>query len=179
MSREIFSIGHSTHTLEKFVELAQMHGITVLADVRTAPRSRRVPHFNSEFFGASLAQRGIAYRPMPALGGLRRPDPGSKNLGWKVPGFRAYADYMQTPAFEESLAELVAVAEERTTAYMCAEGLWWKCHRRLISDALSVRGWTVRHILSDGKMVDHVLPEFAVIEGTRLSYPPAQSSLDV
>jgi uncharacterized protein (DUF488 family) len=150
-----------------------------VVDVRTVPRSRRVPHFNAETLPAILKQHSIGYRHAPELGGLRKPAKDSRNTGWEHAGFRGYADYMQTDEFERALDVLVQQARMRTVAYMCAEGLWWRCHRRLISDALVVRGWNVRHILPDKKTEAHTITPFADARGHRLTYPPAQTSLDV
>jgi uncharacterized protein (DUF488 family) len=174
---EIFSVGHSTHDAEAFVSLIAAHGVRRVVDVRTVPRSRRVPHFNVETLPAILRRHGIEHRHAPDLGGLRKPVPDSPNAGWEHAGFRGYADYMRTDEFEHALD--VLMHEEGPLAYMCAEGLWWRCHRRLISDALTVRGWTVTHILPNGKTDRHRLTEFAVVEGTRITYPPPQTALDV
>jgi uncharacterized protein (DUF488 family) len=175
----ILTVGHSTHTLERFIRLLERHEVRCLADVRIAPRSRRMPHFAAESLDAALAQRGIRYLPMRELGGRRRPVPGSPNDGWRVGGFRGYADHMATPEFDRALTALSQEALKARTAIMCAEGLWWRCHRRLISDALLVRGWRVAHVAPDGRIEDHELTPFAVAEGERLIYPDAQRALDV
>ena len=154
--------------------------MTRLVDVRTVPQSRRNPQFGQASLLASLAERDIEYRHEPALGGFRRPRPGSVNAGWEQPAFRGYADYMATPEFAEGLGRLEALARERPTAIMCAEAQWWRCHRRLISDALLVRGWEVLHLGLGSKPVPHELTPFAVVgPGRELSYPPAQGALEL
>jgi uncharacterized protein (DUF488 family) len=158
---EIFTVGHSTHPLDEFVALLGGHGVGLVADVRAFPRSRRHPQFDSGALAAELPARGIAYRHLHALGGRRRPRPGSVNSGWEIEAFRAYADHALTPEFATALDELTSLARELPTAVMCAEGLWWRCHRRLIADRLVVAGWTVRHFGPDGSLADHRLPEFA------------------
>jgi len=145
----IFSVGHSTRGFDEFVAILLEAGVTRLADVRAIPRSRRHPHFNSDNLAESLAERGIDYRHLPGLGGRRRADKRgqSRNTLWKVEAFRYYADYAETPPFAAALAELERLARERPTAYMCAEAVWWRCHRRLITDYLLARGWEVIHLL--------------------------------
>jgi uncharacterized protein (DUF488 family) len=172
--RKIFSIGHSTHDLPTFVGLLDRHGIGHVVDVRSFPRSRRLPYFNAESLGPSLAAEGIDYTHLPALGGRRRPVAGSPNDGWRHPGFRGYADHMATDRFQEGLRNLEELAEQVPTAYLCAESLWWRCHRQLLSDALTVAGWRVQHILADGSLQPHPLTPFAVVEGGRITYPSAE-----
>ncbi len=167
----LFSIGHSTHPIERFLELLSMWEIAVLADVRSFPGSRRYPQFNSVELERSVVGCGIRYRWFKALGGRRhgvRPD--SPHVAWQTPAFRAYADYMDTADFAAGLNSLLETAAGATTAFMCAEGLWWRCHRRLISDQLTVIGHTVRHIMPDGKLVDHELPSFATVVDGKLVY---------
>jgi uncharacterized protein (DUF488 family) len=176
---EIFTVGHSTHTFEGLVRLLNRHDIACLIDVRKIPSSRRMPHFARPQLEQALPAEGIGYEHMPELGGFRKPRPDSANAGWETRGFRGYADYMQTPEFDAALARVEAAGREHPTAIMCAEALWWRCHRRLIADALTVRGWRVLHIDSGGATAEHRLPPFAVVNGTRLSYPPAQRVLDV
>ena len=173
-----FTVGHSTHALDELVALLERHDVRRLADVRLVPRSRRHPHFNRESLSESLPARGIAYHHLPALGGRRHARPDSPNGGWEHPAFRGYADYALTPEFGAGLAELLALTLERPTAVMCAEALWWRCHRRLVADRLVALGWTVWHIGPDGGLTAHELPDFAVVQadGTVL-YPPAQGTL--
>lgn len=175
----IFSIGHSTHELPSFAALLRGHGIEAVADVRTVPRSRRVPHFNAEVLAHWLDEAGLTYAHLKELGGWRRPRADSPNRGWRTPGFQGYADHMQTPEFEAGIEQLVRLAKQRRTAYMCAESMWWRCHRRLLSDALVVRGWHVSHIRPDGELDDHELTPFALVEGLRILYPSPQVFFDV
>jgi uncharacterized protein (DUF488 family) len=174
----IFTIGHSTHSAETFVGLLRAHQIAQVADVRTVPRSRRHPHFSQDSLAALLPRTGLRYRHFPELGGLRKPLRDSANGAWRHPGFRGYADYMQTPPFRrgiDALLEFSASAEDfppaRRTAVMCAEAVWWQCHRRLLADALVVRGVPVRHILSLSEANPHFLSEFARPAGDVVTYP--------
>jgi uncharacterized protein (DUF488 family) len=174
---DVFTVGHSTHSLDDLVSLLLRHEIAQVADVRMIPASRRLPHFSRERLAESLPTKGIAYVHLPDLGGRRRPGPGSQNAGWRNAGFRGYADYMQTDQFEAALQELERLASERRTAVMCAEGLWWRCHRRLIADALVVRDHHVRHVFPDGSLEEHRLTPFAEPHEGRLLYPPPQLKL--
>jgi uncharacterized protein (DUF488 family) len=167
----IYTIGHSTHSAEHFLELLETHGIRQLADVRTVPRSKRHPQFTREALDASLARHDILYRHFPGLGGLRKPRADSINTGWRHESFRGYADYMQTADFREALTELERFATEGKTVVMCAEAVWWQCHRRLLADALLVRGVPVRHILGAAAPKPHELSEFARIDGDKVIYP--------
>lgn len=149
-----------------------------VVDVRRTPRSRRHPHFALESLAAELPRRGIDLRHLPALGGRRRPRPDSPNGGWEHEAFRGYADHALTREFAAGIAELCELAREQPTAVMCAEALWWRCHRRLIADRLTALGWTICHIGADGGVAEHELPAFAVVQrdGSVL-YPPAQAAL--
>jgi uncharacterized protein (DUF488 family) len=170
----ILTIGHSTRPLPALLALLQAHDVSGVADVRTIPRSRRHPHFSAEPFARSLSEAGIAYRHFPALGGLRRPRPDSVNTAWREAGFRGYADHMATPAFAAALDDLVDWAEQhrpRGVAIMCAEAVWWRCHRRLIADALLVRGVEVGHITAAAAASPHELTGFARLHDGRLLYP--------
>lgn len=173
----IFTVGHSTLPIERFIALLELYGIGQLADVRTVPRSRHNPQFNADALSASLAARGIAYVPMPALGGLRRPRPGSPNGGWRNKSFRGYADYMQEPAFQAAVERLVRMGRDKRTAIMCAEAVPWRCHRSLVADALHVRGVPVVEILSETSHRRHMLTPFARVEGSAITYPPEQPRL--
>lgn len=173
----IFTVGHSTHAVEHFIAILQAYGIQVLADVRTVPRSRFNPQFNSQELANSLQQEGIAYVAMPGLGGLRHARKDSPNTAWRNASFRGYADYMQTDAFDEALETLVALRERGRVAIMCAEAVPWRCHRSLIADALNVRGVPVIEILSETSRRPHKLTPFVRIDGNRLTYPPEQPSL--
>jgi uncharacterized protein (DUF488 family) len=174
----VFTVGHSTHSLDELHALLAQHDVGRVADVRRVPRSARHPQFRAEALAAELPKRGVEYRHMPALGGWRRPMPDSPNGGWENGAFRGYADYALTEDFAEALDELQALAGDRPTAIMCSEGLWWRCHRRLIADRLVACGWTVCHIGPDGRLTKHELPPFAEpqADGT-VRYPPAQGSL--
>ncbi|MGA3110603.1 MAG: DUF488 domain-containing protein [Candidatus Bathyarchaeia archaeon] len=167
----VFTIGHSTRTLDEFIGLLKTYGITLLVDVRTVPRSRHNPQFNKETLPVSLKPKGLKYIHVPEIGGLRRPKHDSINLAWKNMGFRGYADYMQTKEFIENLLRIVALARENCLALMCAEALPWRCHRSLISDALLVRHVKVLHIISKDNTINHELTEFALVEGTKITYP--------
>jgi uncharacterized protein (DUF488 family) len=173
----VWTIGHSTHAFDELVELLRAHSIAQLADVRTVPKSRRHPHFAREALVASLPDAGVAYRHLPGLGGFRKPRADSPNTGWRNDSFRGYADYTQTEEFAAALADLCSWAGGERTAMMCSEGLWWRCHRRLVADRLVTSGWTVCHIGPDGRTAPHELTDFAVEHDGRLVYPAAQLSL--
>jgi uncharacterized protein (DUF488 family) len=167
----IYTVGHSTRTLDELVEMLKAHHVAGVADVRRFAGSRRLPHFNAEKLVIELPRRGLAYLPCPLLGGRRKPDPASANVGWRNASFRAYADYMQTPAFEEGVGLLMDAARGGPLAMMCAEAVPWRCHRSLIADALVVRGWTVMDVMSATKASRHELTPFAHVDGTRVTYP--------
>ena len=167
----IFTIGHSTRTLPEFVAILRASDVSVVVDVRSVPRSRHNPQFNKETLPAALKAKGIGYVHMPDIGGLRRPVRGSVNTAWRNKSFRGYADYMQTKEFAEQLLHLIALARENCVAIMCAEALPWRCHRSLIADALIVRNVKVEHIISENSTIQHVLTEWAHVEGTRITYP--------
>lgn len=169
--RTLFTIGHSTRTLEELVSILLAHGVSMLVDVRTVPRSRHVPQFNEDTLGRDLASRGIDYVHLSALGGLRKTRADSVNQGWRNASFRGYADYMQTPAFRKGLDELIRIAKARPTAIMCAEVLPWRCHRSLIGDAMLVRGWQVLDLMGAGAPRPHQLTDFAKVRGTQITYP--------
>lgn len=151
----IWTIGHSTRTFEEFLALLTGQNISLLVDIRTYPGSRRFPQFNKENLSEALPQNDIAYKHMVGLGGRRKPDMSSPNVGWRHASFRGYADYMQTGAFKDQIVMLEADARAVRTAYMCSEGPWWKCHRALVSDYLKVRGWKVNHIMERGRITEH------------------------
>jgi len=167
----IYTIGHSTRSLDDFIALLKAHGVTQLADVRSVPRSRRHPHFASDALSASLPAAGIAYRHFAGLGGRRKSRRDSLNTAWRHEGFRGYADDMQTREFEQALDELVALAARQPTAIMCAEAVWWRCHRQLTSDALVARGIEVRHITSPSAAPPHTLTAFARAANGKVTYP--------
>jgi hypothetical protein len=168
----VYTIGHSTRSLEELVAILRAHGVKRVVDVRTIPRSRRNPQFNRESLGKTLHNRRLNYRHMKALGGLRRPRPDSVNTGWRNSSFRGFADYMQTEAFAQALARLLRLARQKPTAIMCAEAVPWRCHRSLIADALVARGHEVRDIMSATNARAHVLTSMAVVRGQQVTYPP-------
>jgi uncharacterized protein (DUF488 family) len=174
----IYTIGHSTRSADEFLELLNAHRIARLADVRTAPGSRRHPQFGREPLAGSLQAAGIAYRHFPGLGGLRKPRKDSWNTAWLNAGFRGYADYMETSAFAQALGDLIEWANGSLAdpgaprvAVMCAEAVWWRCHRQLIADALVARGIPVAHILGPGPPTVHNLTSFARVDGPIVRYP--------
>jgi Protein of unknown function, DUF488 len=171
----ILTIGHSTRPIDEFIELLRQHGVERLVDIRTIPRSRRNPQFNSEALAKSLEDKGIGYVHLKELGGLRHPRHDSINTGWRNDGFRGYADYMQTAEFEEALRRLLELCEGKRCAAMCAEAVPWRCHRSLLADALVARGIPVEHILSGSRRDVHCLTPFARIENGQVTYPEAKA----
>jgi len=167
----IFTIGHSTHPIEEFIQLLQAHGVEQLIDIRTVPRSRTNPQFNRDTLPESLKNAGIGYLHMPALGGLRHPRADSPNTAWRNASFRGYADYMQTPQFAAAIDSLIELASRGQVAIMCAEAVPWRCHRSLVADALTACGVPVEDILSMGRRQPHKLTPFARVEGARVWYP--------
>ena len=166
----IWTVGHSTRTGEKFGEILLAHEIKVLVDVRSFPGSRRYPQFNREQLAESLSEIGIEYRHEPRLGGRRTPRVDSHNTAWKNASFRAYADHMETETFRSGVEELLEVAANKRTAVMCAEAVWWRCHRSLIADYLKAEGHEVVHILDVKKTEEHPFTSAARIVDGRLSY---------
>jgi uncharacterized protein (DUF488 family) len=175
----IFTIGHSTHSLEEFVDLLKGHGVARIADVRSVPKSRRVPHFNAEVLRESLRAAGIGFTHIAALGGLRHSRKDSINTGWRNASFRGYADYMATAEFAEGLNELMGLARAEATATMCAEAVPWRCHRSLIADALTVKGWEVLDIVGAGPATEHKLTSFLRVEEGKLTYPAEHEGPDL
>ncbi len=167
----IFTVGHSTRSLDELVEILRAHGVERLVDVRTIPRSRHNPQFNRESLSKALHNRRLSYRHMKALGGLRHARTDSINTGWRNASFRGFADYMQTPAFEEAVEKLIELAEQKPTAIMCAEAVPWRCHRSLIADALTVRGYEVRDLMSATNAKRHTLMPMAKVHGRQVTYP--------
>jgi uncharacterized protein (DUF488 family) len=173
----IFTIGHSTHPIDHFIELLQSSGVTQLIDIRTIPKSRHNPQFNSDALAKSLRAAHIRYVHMKDLGGLRHAQRDSINTGWRNASFRGYADYMQTDEFAAALDRVIELAKERPTALMCAEAVPWHCHRSLVSDGLIVRGVRVLEIISSAAPKEHSLTPFARVRGARITYPADQASL--
>jgi uncharacterized protein (DUF488 family) len=168
----VYTIGHSTRSEEEMIALLQQYGVVTLVDVRTMPRSRRNPQFNTEELATALPRVGIAYVHLPRLGGLRRGiGATSPNTGWRNASFRAYADYMQTADFAQGLADLHGLTPAGPLALMCAEAVPWRCHRSLIADALLIRGVVSRDIQSRTRAEPHTLTPFARVEGMRITYP--------
>lgn len=176
----IFTLGHSTRELDELIHVLRTHGVELLVDVRRFPASRRHPHFNRERLEGALQDAGVDYLWRgEALGGKRSGRKGSPHTAWKVKGFAAYADHLETAEFERAAAELERLARERPTAFLCAELRWESCHRRLISDWLTVRGWEVVHLIDARRTEPHRLPEFARVEDGRLLYDGGQMALPV
>jgi uncharacterized protein (DUF488 family) len=174
----LHTIGHSVLEPGEFVRLLHEHDVELLVDVRRYPASRRVPHFNAGVLAETLESAGIGYRHAEALGGRREPLPDSPNGGWENPGFRGYADHMDTTEFVAALYELEADTRERQTAVMCAEADWRRCHRRLLADMLAARHHRVIHIGARGDEPHEQTP-FAMVANHGISYPPVQGSLEV
>jgi uncharacterized protein (DUF488 family) len=167
----IFTVGHSTRSIEEFVELLRAHGVKGIADVRSIPMSRHNPQFNADSLERSLPGNQISYRHIKELGGLRHARKDSLNLGWRNVSFRGFADYMATPEFSEGLETLIEVANARETAIMCAEAVPWRCHRSLIADALIKKGWIVRDIMTRTVAARHLLTPFLKARKGQLIYP--------
>jgi uncharacterized protein (DUF488 family) len=170
-TNSIYTIGHSTHSFEKFLKMLDAFFITMVVDVRTIPKSRHNPQFNIEELKRGLEAHRVGYIHLVGLGGLRRTKKHSVNTGWKNPSFRGYADYMQTSDFENSLAQLIKIAGKKMTAIMCAEAVPWRCHRYLIGDALLVHGFKIQDILNDKTSVPHKLTPWARVDGYTITYP--------
>ena len=171
----VLTVGHSTRTLEAFLHLLRAHDVKRIVDVRSIPRSRHNPQFNRETLPAKLRAVGIGYVYVRKLGGLRHARRDSPNRGWRNASFRGYADYMGNTEFEEGLARLLKLAQEKRCALMCAEAVPWRCHRSLVADALLVRGISVEHIMSEQHRQTHSLTPFAKVERKRVTYPSDNS----
>jgi uncharacterized protein (DUF488 family) len=167
----LFTIGHSTHPMEEFIEILKHYHITEVVDIRTIPKSRHNPQFNGPELAHVLRNHHIGYRHQKNLGGLRHTHANSPNMGWENASFRGYADYMQTPEFKEGIEELIKVAHEKTVVIMCAEAVPWRCHRSLIGDALLVRNLDVEDIFSITSVKPHTLTPWAKVHGTTITYP--------
>ncbi|SRR5437667_7604889 len=174
----IWTIGHSTRTIDTFVSLLKANGINLLADVRSLPGSKRYPQFNKEALADSLGEAAIRYEHFPELGGRRKPRKDSSNTAWRNASFRGYADYMETEQFHNGVKHLLdRAADAGPTAIMCAEAVWWRCHRSLVSDYLKVRGIEVMHILDANKTEPHPYTSAARIVNGKLSYAPENALL--
>ena len=173
----VFTLGHSTLPIERFMGVLQIYGIEQLVDIRTITRSRHNPQFNNSTLAESLSTQHLEYAHIQALGGLRRARKDSPNTGWRNASFRGYADYMQTEEFQDALEGLIHLSRRKRVAIMCAEAVPWRCHRSLVADALWVRGIPVVEILSESGYRMHTLTPFAHVEGMRITYPPDQATL--
>jgi uncharacterized protein (DUF488 family) len=173
----VFTVGHSTRPIGEFIELLHSHGVEQIIDIRTVPKSRHNPQFNSDALAASLHSAGIPYVHLKDLGGLRHARPDSVNLGWRNASFRGFADYMQTREFTQGVERAIRLAQDRPSALMCAEAVPWRCHRSLVADALVVRGIRVLEIVSAAPPKEHKLTRFASVRGTCVTYPIDQRSL--
>ena len=170
----VFTIGHSTRAIDEFTRILHHNGVALLVDVRTIARSRHNPQFNEDTLPSSLNAAGINYRHLATLGGLRHARKDSPNTAWRNQSFRGFADYMQTPEFEQGMSALVELARNHAVAIMCAEAVPWRCHRSLIGDALLVRGVSVKDIMSETDTRRHALTPWAQVEGTSVRYPAPQ-----
>ena len=169
---DAYTMGFSNRTWEQTVEILEAFTIQRLVDIRTLPGSKHTPQFNLEHLKEALPPLGIEYVHVKALGGLRKPlKDSSVNAAWQNASFRGYADYMQTPEFEASLANLIQMIKEKVTVYCCTEAVFWRCHRELVSDALLARGFRIGHIFTAEKVQEHKLTKFARTTGTRVTYP--------
>jgi uncharacterized protein (DUF488 family) len=184
LGAEVYTLGFSNRTWEKTLEILASFAIERLIDVRTLPGSRHTPQFNQDQLESALPRAGVEYFHMRSLGGLRKAGRGAAaaTAGWRNAGFRGYAEYMQTPAFEAALDELVRLFSEQRSVYCCTEAVFWRCHRALLSDALAARGFSVGHIFDARKVEPHRITSFARINGSRVTYPipddePGQKTL--
>jgi uncharacterized protein (DUF488 family) len=176
MPPSVLTVGHSNHTLERFLALLARHRVEALVDIRRFPGSSKHPHFHRDNLAAALPKSGVAYHWLEALGGRRHKQrEESPNLGLGNQGFRNYADYMRTDEFREGVEKLLEIARQKRTAIMCAEGLFWQCHRRLVSDFLAANGMTVQHIMPSGELRPHALTSGAVVNGGQVTYPGERS----
>jgi uncharacterized protein (DUF488 family) len=174
MTETIFTIGHSTRSIDEFIHLLRVHGVQAVVDVRTIARSRHNPQFAEPELAASLGEQNLRYQRLESLGGLRHSSAAlaSVNGAWRNASFRSYADYMQTAAFDAGVDELIALGEEEQAVIMCAEAVPWRCHRSLIGDALLVRGIEVLDIMNEKDARVHAMTRFARVDGLRVTYPP-------
>ena len=173
----ILTIGHSTRSWNDFLEVLRAHGVKRVIDVRTIPRSRHNPQFDRDVLKKTLRAARIGYVHLSNLGGLRRARRDSPNMGWRNASFRGYADYMLTPEFDAGLQRLIKLTRQRRGVLMCAEAVPWRCHRSLIGDALTVRGFRVEDIMSKNRSQLHRLTSFARVQNKRLTYPASEGQL--
>jgi len=168
--KSIWTIGHSTKSIDEFIAMLQSFNIQLVVDIRRFPGSKRYPHFNKDSLKISLAANNIEYTHIEALGGRRKPVADSHNTGWRLAAFRGYADYMETDDFSRAVEELEVLASQRKVAYMCSEAVWWSCHRSLVSDYFKFNGWLVMHIMGVNKSDEHPYTKPARIENDKLAY---------
>ena len=170
--KTVWTIGHSTHSLEEFIAMLHSFNILMVVDIRSFPGSRKFPQFNKENLEVSLPENNINYVHIKKLGGRRKVNPDSKNTSWHHAAFRGYADYMETESFAEGIKELIDIALAQRTAYMCSEAVWWRCHRSMVSDFLKAKGWDVQHIMQIGKSTEHPYTQPARVVDGELTYLP-------
>lgn len=170
MNQKIWTIGHSTRTIDQFIAMLKSFQIEQVVDIRSFPGSRRFPHFNKEVLAVFLEKNHIAYTHLVKLGGRRKPLANSHNTGWRVDAFRGYADYMETEEFNDAIKQFETLGAQKRTAYMCSEAVWWSCHRSLVSDYLKFKGWLVSHIMDVDKAEEHPYTKPAKIEDNKLAY---------
>ena len=171
-SKPIWTIGHSTRSLEDFISLLQANNIKNVADIRHYPGSKRYPHFNKTELSESLLKNNFGYFHIEQLGGRRKANIDSKNTAWRHPAFRGYADYMETPDFKDGIKMLEKIALQSPTAFMCSEAVWWRCHRSMVADYLKAKGWNVIHIMGLNNSIEHPFTSPARIIDGKLSYQP-------
>jgi uncharacterized protein (DUF488 family) len=169
-NREIWTIGHSTHSLDEFITMLKSFEIKCVVDIRSFPGSHRYPQFNKEALEITLPQNNLGYIHIKNLGGRRKVNSNSKNTSWRHPAFRGYADFMETETFREGIKELEEIACSQHAAYMCSEAVWWRCHRSMVSDYLKVTGWKVMHITGVAKAEEHPYTQPARVVAGKLSY---------
>jgi len=167
---KVWTIGHSTHDFEEFIAILKSFEIEFLIDIRRFPGSKRYPHFNKENLEKSIKESGMSYIHLEELGGRRKVQPNSKNTAWRLESFQAYADYMETESFKIAIEKLKSIAQTNKTAFMCAEAVWWSCHRSLVADYLKQDGWTVMHIMGENKSTEHPYTKPARIVSGKLVY---------
>ncbi|WP_343669287.1 DUF488 domain-containing protein [Chitinophaga sp.] len=172
----IYTIGHSTHSIEDFLLMLESFGIKTVVDIRSLPGSRKFPQFDQDNLQKSLEEKGIQYLYFPDLGGRRKVKKDSRNNRWRNESFRGYADYMETENFKNAIEKLEQIALQKPTAYMCAEAVWWRCHRSMVSDYLKAKGWTVYHIMAKGKAEEHPYTSAAKIVDGNVCYTDADCS---
>ena len=172
----IYTVGHSTHSIDEFIKILQAYIIELVVDVRTIPKSRHNPQFNENELKFALERRGIGYLHLKELGGLRHTTKTSVNTGWRNPSFRGFADYMQTPEFQKAIGLFIEISKPKQTVIMCAEAVPWRCHRSLISDALVIRDIEVKNIMTEKVVKAHSITHLAKVDGLTITYPEEQGS---